>query len=143
MACDLCDLAVDLIHGIALVADDRNVGEEDPAAPVDDRLHELVGGYVPALAFAGVTGSPADDADASITLRIYTHILPEADGRGRSALDRWFEADSQKDLPRFSPGRWSQQCVYSATGSLEQSQGATLRPTLNSDLRNGPNPQVW
>lgn len=33
-------------------------------------------------------------ADASITLRIYAHMMPEADGRGRAAMDAWFEADS-------------------------------------------------
>lgn len=35
-------------------------------------------------------------ADASITLRIYAHMMPEADGRGRTAMDAWFEtgADS-------------------------------------------------
>ncbi|MFZ3592235.1 tyrosine-type recombinase/integrase [Streptomyces sp. BH104] len=33
-------------------------------------------------------------ADASITLRIYAHMMPEADGRGRTAMDSWFEADS-------------------------------------------------
>lgn len=33
-------------------------------------------------------------ADASITLRIYGHMLPAADGRGRDAMDAWFEADS-------------------------------------------------
>jgi integrase len=33
-------------------------------------------------------------ADASITLKIYAHMMPEADGRGRAAMDAWFEADS-------------------------------------------------
>ncbi|MGW5582811.1 tyrosine-type recombinase/integrase [Streptomyces sp. NPDC003857] len=33
-------------------------------------------------------------ADPSITLRIYAHMMPEADGRGRAAMDRWFETDS-------------------------------------------------
>jgi integrase len=33
-------------------------------------------------------------ADASITLRIYAHMMPAADGRGRAAMDAWFEADS-------------------------------------------------
>jgi integrase len=32
-------------------------------------------------------------ADPSITLRIYAHMMPEADGRGRAAMDRWFETD--------------------------------------------------
>jgi integrase len=30
-------------------------------------------------------------ADPSITLRIYAHMMPEADGRGRSAMQSWFE----------------------------------------------------
>lgn len=30
-------------------------------------------------------------ADPSITLRIYAHMLPEADGRGRAAMQKWFE----------------------------------------------------
>jgi integrase len=33
-------------------------------------------------------------ADASITLKIYAHMMPEADGRGRAAMDAWFEADN-------------------------------------------------
>lgn len=34
-------------------------------------------------------------ADPSITLRIYAHMMPEADGRGRRAMDAWFEDDSE------------------------------------------------
>lgn len=30
----------------------------------------------------------------AITLRIYAHMMPEADGRGRSAMQAWFEAPS-------------------------------------------------
>lgn len=33
-------------------------------------------------------------ADPSITLRIYAHMMPEADGRGRAAMDAWFETKS-------------------------------------------------
>lgn len=33
-------------------------------------------------------------ADASITLRVYGHFLPEADGRGRQAMDTWFSQQS-------------------------------------------------
>lgn len=33
-------------------------------------------------------------ADAAITLRVYGHFLPEADGRGRQAMDAWFASDS-------------------------------------------------
>lgn len=38
-------------------------------------------------------------ADAAITLRVYGHFLPEADGRGRKAMDAWFA-----DLAESSPG---------------------------------------
>lgn len=41
-------------------------------------------------------------ADAAITLRVYGHFLPEADGRGRQAMDAWF-ADSPVS-PSHSPG---------------------------------------
>lgn len=30
-------------------------------------------------------------ANASITLKVYAHMMPEADGRGRRAMDAWFE----------------------------------------------------
>jgi integrase len=33
-------------------------------------------------------------ADPSITLKIYAHMMPEADGRGRAAMDAWFAGDS-------------------------------------------------
>jgi integrase len=33
-------------------------------------------------------------SDPSITLRIYAHMMPEADGRGRSAMQNWFESGS-------------------------------------------------
>ncbi|WP_069883459.1 tyrosine-type recombinase/integrase [Streptomyces luteocolor] len=33
-------------------------------------------------------------ADPSITLRIYAHMMPEADGRGRAAMQAWFDPDS-------------------------------------------------
>lgn len=31
-------------------------------------------------------------ADAAITLRVYGHFLPDADGRGRQAMDAWFSS---------------------------------------------------
>lgn len=34
--------------------------------------------------------------DPSITLRIYAHMMPEADGRGRAAIDAWFGDDFKK-----------------------------------------------
>lgn len=33
-------------------------------------------------------------SDPSITLKIYAHMMPEADGRGRAAMDAWFGGDS-------------------------------------------------
>lgn len=33
-------------------------------------------------------------SDPSITLRIYGHMMPEADGRGRRAMDAWLRTDS-------------------------------------------------
>ncbi|KAB1979275.1 tyrosine-type recombinase/integrase [Streptomyces triticiradicis] len=44
-------------------------------------------------------------ADASITLKVYGHFLPEADGRGRQAMDAWFSnspdsAPSSPDAPQ-------------------------------------------
>jgi hypothetical protein len=38
-------------------------------------------------------------ADPSITLRIYAHMMPEADGRGRTAMQNWFEGDEKKISP--------------------------------------------
>lgn len=32
-------------------------------------------------------------ADAAITLRVYAHMMPEADGRGRQAMEAWFADD--------------------------------------------------
>lgn len=33
-------------------------------------------------------------ADPSITLRIYAHMMPAADNRGRAAMDAWFEGEA-------------------------------------------------
>ncbi|MFZ4150449.1 tyrosine-type recombinase/integrase [Streptomyces pseudogriseolus] len=38
-------------------------------------------------------------ADPSITLRIYAHFMPEADGRGRTAMQNWFEGEDKKISP--------------------------------------------
>ncbi|MEV0220800.1 site-specific integrase [Streptomyces sp. NPDC050704] len=40
-------------------------------------------------------------ADAAITLKVYGHFLPEADGRGRQAMDAWFASGS--DSAAISP----------------------------------------
>jgi integrase len=54
-------------------------------------------------------------ADASITLRVYGHFLPDADGRGRQAMDAWFSSAS---LP--------------APSSPSAPQGAESAPTKTS-----------
>ena len=41
-------------------------------------------------------------ADAAITLRVYGHFLPDADGRGRQAMDAWF-ANASPVSPSSSP----------------------------------------
>lgn len=48
-------------------------------------------------------------ADPSITLRVYAHFMPEADGRGRAAMDAWFAGsfpatDSEKISPDSPQG---------------------------------------
>ncbi|HEY9372855.1 site-specific integrase [Streptomyces sp.] len=46
-------------------------------------------------------------ADAAITLRVYGHFLPEADGRGRQAMDAWFE-DSPASPPSSLDAPWGE-----------------------------------
>ncbi|MEH0417910.1 tyrosine-type recombinase/integrase [Streptomyces sp. B21-083] len=43
-------------------------------------------------------------ADPSITLRIYAHMMPEADGRGRTAMQNWFEGPPKKISPAAPRG---------------------------------------
>jgi len=38
-------------------------------------------------------------ADAAITLRVYGHFLPDADGRGRQAMDAWFASSPPVSAP--------------------------------------------
>ncbi|MFE7713018.1 hypothetical protein ACFU6I_46535 [Streptomyces sp. NPDC057486] len=41
-----------------------------------------------------------EHADPAITLRVYAHFMPEADGRGRRAMNAWFAgSDSEKISP--------------------------------------------
>lgn len=42
-------------------------------------------------------------ADAAITLRVYAHFMPEADGRGRKAMDAWFEGGPAVSSEKISP----------------------------------------
>lgn len=57
-------------------------------------------------------------ADPSITLRIYAHFMPEADGRGRAAMQNWFEGPAKKISPD------PPQQVDAATGGGGESAGA-------------------
>src|SRR5690606_36610082 len=62
LAGDLPEFVGEFPDGGVFVADDRQVGGEDPASPVDDGLDGLVVGNVPLLSFAEVACSAADDA---------------------------------------------------------------------------------
>lgn len=42
-------------------------------------------------------------ADPAITPRVYAHFMPEADGRGRAAMDAWFEDATEADSQKISP----------------------------------------
>ncbi|MEU1663660.1 site-specific integrase [Streptomyces sparsogenes] len=71
-------------------------------------------------------------ADASITLRVYGHFLPEADGRGRQAMDAWFAAGDE--LQSISPD--SPQSVDVAEPStvedLQPASGVAPEPRAES-----------
>lgn len=43
-------------------------------------------------------------ADPAITLRVYAHMMPEADGRGRRAMQEWFTAAPEKISPDSPQG---------------------------------------
>lgn len=63
-------------------------------------------------------------ADPSITLRIYAHMMPEADGRGRAAMEAWFAADGEA----FSPDT-----PQSPVGpAMEGGEGLTEGFTINA-----------
>ncbi|MFF1400270.1 hypothetical protein ACFVZD_41695 [Streptomyces sp. NPDC058287] len=49
-------------------------------------------------------------ADPAITLRVYAHFMPEADGRGRRAMDAWF-APAAVELKKMCP--YAPQRVFS------------------------------
>jgi integrase len=76
-------------------------------------------------------------ADASITLRVYGHFMPEADGRGREALDAWF---ARTDDPAPSSPAAPQGPVEAAlgsdslprqTGELRQLEVSDMAPDLH------------
>lgn len=68
-------------------------------------------------------------ADPSITLRIYAHMMPEADGRGRTAMQNWFEGGTKKISPAAPQSAESaDQVQVDGSGDLErrENRDATL-----------------
>lgn len=61
----------------------------------DDGVHALRHTFVSQLLGAGTSivavSNYVGHKDPSITLRIYAHMMPETDERGRAAIDAWFE----------------------------------------------------
>lgn len=61
----------------------------------EDGLHALRHTFVSQLLGAGTSivavSNYVGHKDPSITLRIYAHMMPETDERGRAAIDAWFE----------------------------------------------------
>lgn len=76
-------------------------------------------------------------ADAAITLRVYGHFLPDADGRGRQAMDAWFASGS--DFPAISPD--APQAVNPGSGEAVSLPGngpeesPSAEPETASDLQ--------
>lgn len=64
----------------------------------EDGLHALRHTFVSQLLGAGTSivavSNYVGHKDPSITLRIYAHMMPESDERGRAAIDAWFEDGS-------------------------------------------------
>jgi integrase len=63
-----------------------------------DGLHATRHTFVSQLLGAGTSivavSNYVGHKDPSITLRIYAHMMPESDERGRAAIDAWFEGES-------------------------------------------------
>lgn len=76
-------------------------------------------------------------ADAAITLKVYGHFLPEADGRGRQAMDAWFASDAPS--PSRSPTAPQKQKQdageVSPLPSEEPSSGGSAPPNSGLDLQ--------
>jgi integrase len=74
--------------------------------------------------------------DPSITLRVYAHFMPEADGRGRKAMDAWF-APSKPEPKKISlDSPWitsppTGQPPLKVFKAPRQRAGSTLRGALN------------
>ncbi|NED75298.1 tyrosine-type recombinase/integrase [Streptomyces sp. SID9944] len=76
----------------------RARGNVKYAAAPDDGFHALRHTFASVLLDAResvvAVSKWLGHADPSITLKIYAHMMPDADGRGRKAMDKWFEGDS-------------------------------------------------
>lgn len=71
--------------------------------------------------------------NASITLRVYAHFMPEADGRGRRAMDAWFEGHVATASEWISPD--SPQATRTASGPLPVPPVAAGSPALDTASR--------
>lgn len=76
-------------------------------------------------------------ADAAITLRVYGHFMPDADGRGRQAMDAWFASgsasSSRSPSAPHDPGRGTGEAESAHTDGPAEGDPADLNTT--SDLR--------
>jgi integrase len=69
-------------------------------------------------------------ADPSITLRIYAHMMPEADGRGRTAMQNWFEGPAKKISPAAPRGVDAPQLASDSAPAAEVSTAGEKVPVL-------------
>lgn len=44
-------------------------------------------------------------SDPAFTLRVYSHLMPDATDRARKAMDAFFEGDSDESAPDVPSGR--------------------------------------
>lgn len=65
-------------------------------------------------------------ADAAITLRVYGHFLPEADGRGRQAMDAWF-SDGAASPPSSPDAPQGADSAGAGAGSLPTDEPVVSR----------------
>lgn len=70
-------------------------------------------------------------ADAAITLRVYGHFMPEADGRGREAVDAWFTAGD--DVAPSSPAAPQLSVTAAVEGESLPGQSGELWQSEESD----------
>lgn len=78
-------------------------------AMADVTAHDTRHWYASALIFEGlnpkVVAERLGHADASMTLRVYTHLWPDDEDRSREAIDKAFKI--QSDVPRTRPAKGS------------------------------------